>query len=178
MLLLGAFGKQKRTNSERTCPKWFFRNVLPSEGAEHFFAKHGPKTDQKSNQSGPDRLKSDRVGPNPGPIRFWAGPCAKLICFAEPNARPSNPDHAGTHRNPPGIAPAQSKKVQDICKSRSSKCASHRGRGAYFQRKGEKKKRKHANKRLEAACGNQNTKKTVNGVRNAYNRCGYPGSRG
>ena len=140
--------------------------------------ENGPKTDQKSTQSGSDGLGSDRVGPNPGPIRFWAGPCAKLICFAEPNARPSNPDHAGTHRNPPGIASAQSKQVQDICKSRSSKCASHRGRGAHFQRKGEKRKRKHANKRQEAACGNKNTNKTVIGMRNAYNRCGYPGSRG
>ena len=178
MLLLEALGDQNGANSDRDCLSLFFRNVLPSEGAEHFFAKHGTKTDQKANQSGSDRLKSDRVGPNPGPIRFWAGPCAKLICFAEPNARPSNPDHAGSHRYPPGIASAQSKKVQDICKSRSSKCASHRGRGAHFQRKGEKKKIKPANKPREGACGSKNMKKTVSGVRNAHNRCCYPGSRG
>ena len=152
--------------------------MLPSEGAEHFFAKHGPKTDQKSNQSGPDRLKSDRVGLTPGPFRFLTGPFAQVLRFAKPNAGPSSPGHAGTHRYPPGIAPAQSKKVQDICKSRSSKCASHRGRGAHFQRKGEKRKRKHANKRHEAACGNKNTKKTVSGVRNAHNSCCHPGSRG
>ena len=64
------------------------KRVLPTEGGEHFFAKNGPQTDQKSTQSGSDLLKSDRVGPNPGPIRFWAAPYAKVICFAEPNARP------------------------------------------------------------------------------------------
>ena len=28
---------------------------------------------------GSGRLGSDRLGPNPGRIRFWAGPCAKIM---------------------------------------------------------------------------------------------------
>ena len=86
MLLLWPFGEQKSAKSDRKCLKFFFRNVLPTEGGEHFFAKNGPQTDQKSTQSGSDRLKSDRGGPNPGPIRFFAAhfPLTrqKLLLFA------------------------------------------------------------------------------------------------
>ena len=100
MLTLGPLGKQKGAKSDPKCLNLFFRNVLPSEGAEHFVAKHGPKTEQKSNQSGSDRLKSDRVGLNPGPIRFLTGPLAQVLRFAKPNAGPSNPGLTANHRNP------------------------------------------------------------------------------
>ena len=106
-VIWGLLWEQKSEKSDRKCLKLFFRNVLPTEGGEHIFAKNGPKTDQKSTQSGSDRLGSDRVGPNPGPIRFLAGPCAKVIRFAEPNARPSNPRITGPRRKSPQIASAQ-----------------------------------------------------------------------
>ena len=51
-----SFGSAK---SDRKCLKLFFRNVLPTEGGEHFFARNGHKTDQQSTQSGSDRLKTD-----------------------------------------------------------------------------------------------------------------------
>ena len=63
-------------------------------------SRNGPKRSLKSIQIGANRLGSDRIGPNPGRIRFWSGPCAEVICFAEPNALPNNPVLTGTHRNP------------------------------------------------------------------------------
>ena len=39
------------------------------------------------------------LGPNPGPIRFLAAPCAKVIWIAEPFAFPRNPGHAAPQRN-------------------------------------------------------------------------------
>ena len=41
------------------------------------------------------------LGPNPGRIRFWTAPCAKVICFAEDFSFPNVPELTATQRDPP-----------------------------------------------------------------------------